>query len=86
MAVVASECRTQAVGINRVTLSTSSANSETSSVLCHIQRAQDAVQKQKQKEARAKKKAAQAARKQPDDGIEEFFTEGYLELEKSRRR
>ncbi len=51
-----------------------------------LQRAQDAVQKQKQKEARAKKKAAQAARKQPDDGIEEFFTEGYLELEKSRRR
>ena len=41
--------------------------------------------KQKQKEARAKKKEAQAARKQ-DDGIEEFFTEGYLEMEKAQGR
>jgi tetratricopeptide (TPR) repeat protein len=58
-----------------------------------LQRAQDAVTKQKQKELRAKKKATQAARKQDkqdkqdkDDGIEEFFTEGYLELEKSQGR
>ncbi len=41
-----------------------------------LQRAQEAALKNKQKEARAKKKAT----------IEEFFTEGYLELEKSRRR
>ena len=50
-----------------------------------LQRAQTALTKQKQKEARAKKKEAQAARKQ-DDGIEEFFTEGYLEMEKAQGR
>ena len=53
-----------------------------------LQRAIDAVAAEKKKAAAKKKKAAQAARKKknsnsaPDDGIEEFFTEGYLELEK----
>lgn len=49
-----------------------------------LQRAQAGAMKQKQEKARGKKMAAQAARKQ-DDGIEEFFTEGYLELEKRKR-
>ena len=49
-----------------------------------LERAQAGATKQKQKEARAKKMAARAERQQ-DDGIEEFFTEGYLELEKRKR-